>query len=166
MPAWYDILSSDITAVQDEAGIRFTQHQIEMLIIREIERGIPSDRIILAGFSQGGAIALHTGLRWPHRLAGIIALSTYLPIHHTLCAERSLTSADTSIFMGHGLNDDIVLPVHAESSRDFMISKGLNVIWHEYNMSHSVCTEEIDDIQDFIVNVLGSRDMKPAEIDV
>ena len=156
MPAWYDIFSTDITAIEDEAGIRTSEAAIAQLIRQENARGIPTVRILLAGFSQGGAIALHTGIRYPERLGGIIALSTYLPLHQALDAERSIASAGIPIFMGHGNDDDIVLPGHARASRDLLLSKGVPVAWHEYAMPHSVCTQEIADIRRFMADTLGA----------
>lgn len=157
MPAWYDILSTEIAARQDETGIRASQRIIESLIAHERQRGVAPHRILLAGFSQGGAIALHTGLRHADSLAGIIALSTYLPLDTTLHAERSLTNAATPIFMGHGRQDSMIPIETARSSRDILISMDYPVSWHEYMMQHSVCAEEITDIREFILAALDGK---------
>lgn len=154
MPAWYDIFGADLTARQDEAGIRASQALVEALIAQEKMRGIAPARIALAGFSQGGAIALHTALRHAEKLAGVIALSTYLPLYEKLPAERSATNLTTPIFMAHGRFDDIIPLKTAETSRDFMERSGYRVEWHEYPMPHSVCNEEIADIRDFIDGIL------------
>lgn len=157
MPAWYDILSPEIAAIQDEAGIRASQKLIEALIAQELRRGIAPQRILLVGFSQGGAIALHTGLRYAKKLAGIIALSTYLPLDRTLLAEHSNTNATIPIFMGHGRQDAMIPIEVAHASRDLLLSQHYAVIWHEYTMQHSVCAEEITDIRAFILHVLDHK---------
>jgi phospholipase/carboxylesterase len=154
MPAWYDIYGSDIADRQDESGIRKSQGGIEGLISQEKNRGIEAGRIMLAGFSQGGAIALHTGLRYQERLAGIMALSTYLPLHEKLQNERSTENQDLPIFMGHGKFDDIIPLPTANASRTFLEGFGYGTEWHEYAMPHSVCNEEIADIRDFILRSL------------
>ena len=146
MRAWYDIHSPRIEQTEDEAGIRESQAQLEQLIEREIERGIDSQHIILAGFSQGGAIALQTGLRYPKPLAGILALSTYLPLVASLEIERSEANRTIPIFMAHGRADPIV-PLHlAEDSRYFLQQAGYTVEWKVYAMQHQVCLDEISDI--------------------
>lgn len=154
MPAWYDIFSSDIASRQDESGIRASQSQIESLINREKLRGIASSRVLLAGFSQGGAIALHTGLRHSEPLAGILALSTYLPLHDMLPEEQHQENIRTPIFMAHGRFDEIIPLSVAEHSRNFLQTCGYSVEWHEYPMPHSVCNEEIADIRDFLLQAL------------
>jgi phospholipase/carboxylesterase len=154
MPAWYDLLGLTAGAAQDEAGIRASQRRIEDVIANEITRGIASERILLAGFSQGGAIALHTGLRHGARLAGIMALSTYLPLQHCLEGESSPANHDLPIFMAHG-NFDTVIPLPmATASRDRLLAKGYPVEWHEYPMPHSVSEEEIADIRHFLLRAL------------
>ena len=154
MPAWYDIYGMNLTDRHDDAGIRESQAQIEKLIAHERARGIPANRIALAGFSQGGAIALHTGLRHAERLAGILALSTYLPLHDRLATERSAANLDTPIFMAHGSDDDII-PLHAAAaSARFLQQSGHAVEWHEYPMPHSLCQEEIADIAAFLARIL------------
>jgi phospholipase/carboxylesterase len=143
MRAWYDIFGFDGRAKEDATGIRASAAAVTELVDREIERGIPSERIVLAGFSQGGAIALHTALRSPQSLAGVLALSTYLPLAATLARERSAANASIPIFMAHG-TDDPLLPLElAETSRRALDALGYAVDWHAYPMAHSVCMEEI-----------------------
>ena len=154
MPAWYDIYGNDIADRQDEAGIRASQSQIEALIAEEKRRGVGANRILLAGFSQGGAIALHTGLRHAERLAGIMALSTYLPLHEKFPNERSEQNQRTSVFMAHGSFDDIIPLNTASASKSLLEKLGYDVEWHDYPMPHSLCNEEIADIRDFILRVL------------
>lgn len=154
MPAWYDILGGDIASRQDEQGIRASQAHIENLIAREKQRGIDTSRILLAGFSQGGAIALHTGLRHKEKLAGILALSTYLPLHDKLETESSQANRTTPIFMAHGRFDDIIPLRTAIDSKNGLERAGYIVEWHEYPMPHSVCNDEIADIRDFILRTL------------
>ncbi|KZC41423.1 MULTISPECIES: alpha/beta hydrolase [Rhodanobacter] len=147
MRAWYDIIGFDAHARQDEAGIRVSIAAVEALIEREHERGVPSGRIFLAGFSQGGAIALAAGLRHAEKLAGIVALSTYLPIASALAAERSAANAATPIFWGHGTADPVVVLPRGSASRDALLALGYAVDWHTYPMAHAVCAEEIDDLR-------------------
>lgn len=155
MPAWYDIYALDIAGVQDEAGIRLSQAGVEALIAREIARGVAAENIVLAGFSQGGAIALQTALRYGERLAGVLALSTYLPLDASLAAEKSAVNQALPIFMAHG-NADGIIPVHvAERSRRRLEEEGFAVEWHLYPMPHSVCPEEVADIRRFLLGVLG-----------
>jgi phospholipase/carboxylesterase len=146
MRAWYDILGMDLVRREDEVGLRKSQQQIEQLIAREIERGIPAERIILAGFSQGCAMTLQTGLRYPKKLAGMLCLSGYLPLADKLPAERSDANFSTPIFMAHGRVDPVVQIARAETSRDFLKSLGYAIQWKDYSMPHSVCEEEIEDI--------------------
>lgn len=146
MRAWYDILGMDLVRREDEIGLRKSQQQIEQLIAREIERGIPAERIILAGFSQGCAMTLQTGLRYQKKLAGLLCLSGYLPLADKLPAERSEANRDTPIFMAHGRVDTVVQIARAEASRDFLKSLGYAIEWKDYSMPHSVCEEEINDI--------------------
>ncbi|MHB1059141.1 MAG: alpha/beta hydrolase [Rhodanobacter sp.] len=147
MRAWYDIIGFDARAPQDEAGIRASIAATGALIAREHQRGVPSERIFLAGFSQGGAIALSAGLRHGETLAGIIALSTYLPISATLAAERSAANAATPIFWGHGTADPVVVPQRGADSRDALQALGYALDWHTYPMAHAVCAEEIGDLR-------------------
>lgn len=150
MRAWYDIYGFDLVARQDEAGIRQSIAQVEALIAREQERGVPSERILLAGFSQGGAIALAAGLRHPQKLAGIIALSTYLPMADTLAGERSAANDAVPIFWGHGTLDPVVILQRGLDSRAVLEALGYTVAWHTYPMPHSVCPEEIVDLRQWI----------------
>lgn len=154
MRAWYDILGADLVKREDEAGLRKSQKAIELLIANEKERGIAADHIILAGFSQGCAMVLQTGLRYPEKLAGLLCLSGYVPIHATLAAERSPANQTTPIFMAHGRADPVI-PIHrAEQSRDLLQSLGYSVQWHEYMMQHAVCEEEIDHIGNWIRQII------------
>lgn len=155
MPAWYDIATADIAARQDRQGIETSSRQITSLIQNEISRGIPSENIVLAGFSQGGAIALHAGLRQPAPLAGIMALSTYLPLQHTLEAECSPASHSISIFMAHGKADPVVPITLGHASRDFLAQAGYAVEWNEYPMAHEVCLPEIVAIGHWLRNRPG-----------
>lgn len=143
MRAWYDIAGVDLTSRQDETGMRASIEAVQGLIVRENARGVPDERIVLAGFSQGGAIALAGGLRHPRRLAGIIALSTYLPMQGSFEVERSAANAATPIFWGHGTADPIVPLTRGVQSRDVLQGLGYSVEWHTYPMPHSVCAEEI-----------------------
>ena len=154
MRAWYDI-TDGANRREDERGVRASQVLIEALIAREKERGTKAGRLVLAGFSQGGAIALHAGLRDPERIAGIMALSAYVPVGEKLSAERSTANRDVPIFMGHGSNDPIIPLVRAEQSRNLLKSLGYPVEWHEYGMPHSVCPEELTDIGTWLRKVLG-----------
>lgn len=147
MRSWYDIVATDIGSEQDAAGVRDSQAEIEKLIAREKARGILPANIFLAGFSQGGAIALHTGLRHAERLGGILALSTYLPLSGTLKEEASIAAKDTPVFMAHGRSDPIVPYALGRSSEEILQQQGYQIEWHEYAMPHSVCQEEIRDIE-------------------
>ncbi len=150
MRAWYDIRSPDLSQEQDEAGTRESEQQLRAWIAHEIERGIPAQRIILAGFSQGGAIVLHTGLRYPERLGGIMALSTYLPLADTVDDEQHAANTDLPIFMAHGQQDPIIPLALAEQSRMTLTTLGHSVEWHDYPMPHSVCREEISAIAEWL----------------
>ena len=158
MRAWYDIKMNDISRLPDEGGIRESQAQVEQLIARERSRGVDTERIVLAGFSQGGAIALQTGLRHPNRLAGVIALSTYLPLDDSLAAEAAGANKATPIFMGHGLEDPIVPLRLAELSKAKLDTAGYDVTWHTWPMPHAVCAEEIEEVSAFLARVLGGSD--------
>ena len=147
MRAWYDIYGFDLVSRQDESGMRQSIAAVEALIAREHERGVPSERIVLAGFSQGGAIALAAGLRHPRQLAGIVALSTYLPLADALAIERQPVNAGVPIFWGHGTSDPVVVLQRGEDSRRVLQALGYAVQWHTYPMPHSVCAEEITDLQ-------------------
>ena len=154
MPAWYDILGTDLVRREDAAGIQHSARAIEALIAHEVARGIPSASIVLAGFSQGCAMALHTGLRHPARLGGIMALSGYLPLAGSVAAERSAANQATPIFMAHGTQDPMVVISRAEASRDALANLGYKVQWHAYAMAHSVHLAEIADIGLFLQAVL------------
>ena len=155
MRAWYDIAQQDIARVPDERGIRESQREVEALIAEEKARGIDAARIVLAGFSQGGAIALQTGLRHGERLAGIMALSTYLPLETSLEAEASAANRRLPILMVHGTQDPVIPLQLAEASRQTLAARGYDVDWKAYPMQHSVCAEEVTDIAEFLVEVLG-----------
>ena len=150
MRAWYDIYAFDAQAPQDDAGIRASIAEVEALIAGEQERGVPSERILLAGFSQGGAIALAAGLRHAQKLAGIIALSTYVPIASTLAAERNTANAGVPIFWGHGTFDPVVVLQRGVESRAVLEALGYAVQWHTYPMPHAVCPDEIGDLRRWI----------------
>ncbi len=153
MRAWYDIFEFGGDS-EDEAGIRDSQRLIEGLIERERGRGVEPRRIVLAGFSQGGAIVLQTGLRHPERLAGILALSTYLPLAATLEAERHAANADVPIFMAHGKNDELIGIERARRSRARLEALGYAIDWREYPMGHAVCPEEIASMGAWLGRVL------------
>jgi len=155
MPAWYDIYGADLVKREDEAGLRRSMATIEGLIAAEKARGIPARRIVVAGFSQGCAMALLTGLRHAERLAGIAALSGYLPLAANTAAERSEANRDVPIFMGHGQRDGVVLIARATASRDALVALGYPVEWHTYPMEHSVCMEEIADLGKWLQRVLA-----------
>jgi phospholipase/carboxylesterase len=150
MRAWYDILQLG-GGPEDEAGLRASQKLTEELIRSQ---GLPASRIVLAGFSQGGAIALLTALRYSERLAGVMALSTYLPLAPKLAAERSKANSDVPIFMAHGSYDDLIPMGRAQASRDALNALGYPVEWHDYPMPHSLCAPEIADISAFLSRVL------------
>jgi len=158
MRAWYDIhppgVDPAVLRREDEAGLRASMQQVQGLIEREIARGVPAQRIVLMGFSQGCAMTLLTGLRAPQRLAGLIALSGYLPLADTTAAERSAANADVPVFMAHGEDDDIVVPERGEAARDALQALGHAVDWHTYPMGHSVCPEEVADINRWLLRVL------------
>jgi phospholipase/carboxylesterase len=155
MRAWYDI-TEGANRREDERGVRASQVLIETLIGREKERGTAARRLVLAGFSQGGAIALQTGLRHPERIAGIMALSTYVPVAEELSAEASPANRDVPIFMAHGSYDPVIPLARAEQSRKLLESLGYPVEWREYGMPHSVCPEELADVGAWLVKVLGT----------
>jgi phospholipase/carboxylesterase len=153
MRAWYDILQLG-GGPEDEKGIRASEQLLHELIQQEKRKNIATQKIVVAGFSQGGAIALQTALRYPQRLAGVMALSAYLPLARTLPKEKSPANADTPIFMAHGLYDDIIPLARAEQSRKLLEESGYKVEWRTYPMPHSVCAEEIADIRDFLLRLL------------
>ena len=162
MRAWYDITMNDISRVPDEAGIRESQASIEALIAREEKRGVSADRIVLAGFSQGGAIALQAGLRHRERLAGIVALSTYLPLEDSLDREAAAANKGTPIFMAHGTQDPVIPVPLAEASKRALEQRGYDVAWQTWPMPHSVCAEEVEELGGFFIRAYGgSRDDEP-----
>lgn len=150
MPAWYDIADMDIAARQDRAGIEDSAGQVEELIESEMASGIAAGRIVLAGFSQGGAMALHTGLRHGTALGGIMALSTYVPLHDALAEETSHANRGVSIFMAHGSEDPVVPITLGQASRNLLSEANYAVDWHEYPMAHQVCLPEIAAIGDWL----------------
>jgi phospholipase/carboxylesterase len=154
MRAWYDIAYQELAFKEDERGLRDSQKLIEGLIARENARGIPSGRIVLAGFSQGGVMTLQVGLRQPKRLAGLMALSAYLPMSPMVEVERNAASNALPIFMGHGISDNIVPLALGKMSRDSLIKLGYEVEWRQYTMPHSVCAEELADIGAWLKRVL------------
>jgi phospholipase/carboxylesterase len=159
MRAWYDIFSLDRDGPVDEAGIRQSSQHLVELIESEHERGVPYNRILVAGFSQGGAIASHTAVRFPSRLAGLMALSTYLPLHRKFPGEV-VGNADSHfreipIFMAHGSYDEVLPMSLGERSRDLLESAGCKIEWHDYPMAHAVCGEEIADIRNWLMSVFG-----------
>jgi phospholipase/carboxylesterase len=155
MRSWYDIVATDLTRREDEAGLRASQLQVEALIAREKARGIPASRIIVAGFSQGCAMTLQTGLRHPEKLAGMLCLSGYLPLSSVAGAERSEASLATPIFMAHGVQDPVVPFARAEESRKVVEALGYQVEWHAYPMQHTLCLEEVQDISTWIRKVVA-----------
>ena len=157
MPGWYDISMTELHRKPDEAGVRQSQASIDQLIAREISRGIAAEKIILAGFSQGGAIALQVGLRHRELLGGILALSTYLTLDDSLAAEATIANANIPILMAHGTQDPLIPLSLALASRAKIEARGYKVDWHEYPMPHSVCMEEIEDIGVWIQARFKSR---------
>lgn len=153
MPAWYDIVSLNQSGVEDEAGIRASQQIVEQLIAQEVAHGILANRIAIAGFSQGGAVALHTALRHHQALAGIIALSTYLPLKSKLVSEAIIANKNMPIFMAHGKFDEVIKISTALISRDALLASYPQLSWHEYPMAHSVTQEEIADIRLFLTKI-------------
>jgi phospholipase/carboxylesterase len=154
MRAWYDILGLHRGAEQDEAGLRASEARVQALIRAQQAQGIGADRIVLVGFSQGGAMALYSGLRYPERLAGIVGLSCYLPMDATLEAQRHAANAATPILLAHGEYDSIVDPALGEATRTALEAMGYRVEWHRYAMAHAVCSEEVAAIAAFLRRVL------------
>lgn len=155
MRAWYDILGTEHEGVQDEAGLRRSRELVESLLVREEERGMPAGRIVLAGFSQGCAMALLAGLRHGQRLAGIAGLSGYLPLAQQTAAERSAANQATPIFLAHGSADEVVIPVRGEASRDALQALGYAVEWHSYPMGHTVSGAEVRDLNAWLLKALA-----------
>ncbi|HVE51396.1 MAG TPA: alpha/beta fold hydrolase [Casimicrobiaceae bacterium] len=154
MPAWYDILDADFRARADLNGVRVSQEHVEHLVARERQRGVRASRVVLGGFSQGGAIALYAGLRHREKLAGIAALSTYVVDPENLVSEAHSANRHTPIFMAHGSLDEVVRYDWGDRSRALLVEQGWNVEWHRYPMPHSAVTEEIEDLGRFIARVL------------
>jgi phospholipase/carboxylesterase len=157
MRAWYDILGTESQGVQDAGGLRRSRELVEALLEREQQRGIPASRIVLAGFSQGCAMSLLTGLRHAERLAGIAGLSGYLPLAETTAAERHPANAGTPIFLAHGTHDEMIALERAKASRDALQQLGYPVEWHEYPMGHSVSPLEIEELNAWLVRVLSAQ---------
>jgi len=155
MRAWYDILSLERTDLEDEAGIYASAAAVDALIDAEVERGIPTDRVVIAGFSQGGAIALHVALRHPSRLAGVMALSAYLPLPTTLSVEKSPANASIPLLMAHGVHDPVIPEALGLSSKDRLQQLGYEVEWYSYPMDHSVCPQEIVDINRWLNGIFA-----------
>lgn len=154
MRAWYDIRNVDLQRQEDETGLRQSQTTLESLIEDQIAMGFKPGQIVLAGFSQGGAIVYQTGVRTAHKLAGLIALSTYLPCEGSLNAELNANNTDTPVLAAHGEQDNIVLMERGEKAVKLLRDKGFSVDWHTYPMAHSVCGEEVVEIADFLKKVL------------
>lgn len=150
MPAWYDVASMSFTDSEDEVGIRQSAIQITQLVEREKERGVDPGNIVLAGFSQGGAIALHTALRYPETLAGVIVLSSYLPLRDLFIEEAHAANLATPILMCHGIMDPVIPVNLGADSSHYLQQQGYPVEWHTYPMQHSVCAEEIRDISQWL----------------
>src|SRR5690554_173517 len=157
MRAWFDVLSFERGSNEDEDGMRASQALIDALIEAEIARGVPASRIVLMGFSQGCAMTLMTGLRYPQRLAGLVALSGYLPLPDTVAAERSGANGDVPVFLAHGTADPVIPFARAEAARDVLTGLGYPVEWHPYNMVHTVTMQELQDIHAFLLKVLARR---------
>ena len=154
MPGWYDISSLSIVDQEDEAGIKESSEILRQLCELQEADGIESSRIIVAGFSQGGAIALHCGCRYPRPLAGIMALSTYMPLPDQLADEISESVTETTLFMAHGRQDDVVPYDAGKQSMELLESHNMEVLWHEYDMGHAVCIEEIQHIRQWLTDTI------------
>ena len=157
MRAWYDIFGLTPDSPQDANGIHAMQVELEALIAHEIALGIPASRIVLAGFSQGGAMVLHTATRYREKLAGVLALSTYLPLRDQLLSEHHPANKNTPIWMAHGVDDSVITLNTALTARDALLSAGFNVNWQTYPMAHSVSEAEIADIRAFLQSVLPEK---------
>jgi phospholipase/carboxylesterase len=155
MRAWYDILGTDLVRREDEAGLRESVQLVHALLDRESARGVPPGRTVLAGFSQGCAIALLAGLRHGQRLAGLAGMSGYLPLADTTAAERHGANADVPVFLAHGRNDGVVPLARGAAARESLQRLGHDVEWHEYPMEHSVCIEEIGALNQWLLRVLA-----------
>lgn len=155
MRAWYDILGTDLVRREDEAGLRESMAAVHALLDREIARGVPAERIVLAGFSQGCAITLGAGLRYGRRLAGLAGLSGYLPLAETTDAERHDANRGTPLFLAHGRRDPVVPMARGEAARDALQASGQPLQWQDYPMEHSVCIEEVRDLEGWLKRVLA-----------
>jgi phospholipase/carboxylesterase len=155
MRAWYDILGTDLAKREDEQGLRQSMASVQALVTRERERGLPASRIVLMGFSQGCAMVLLAGLRHGERLAGLVGLSGYLPLAASTAAERNAVSNDVPIFLAHGRSDTVIPIDRALASRDVLVALGYPVEWHEYPMQHSVCAQEIADLNRWLLRILS-----------
>jgi phospholipase/carboxylesterase len=155
MRAWYDLLGLDLVKREDEAGLRDSMQQVGQLIDREVDRGVPASRIVLAGFSQGCAVALGAGLRHPQRLAGLVGMSGYVPLADTSAAERHPASQGLPVFLAHGRNDGIVPLARGVDGRDLLQRLGCDLEWHDYPMEHSVCMEEVVALNHWLLKVLA-----------
>ena len=155
MRAWYDIMGTDLVKREDEAGLRDSAAQVLALIAREVALGMPAERIVLAGFSQGCAISLLAGLRCPQRLAGVAGLSGYLPLPAATSAERHAANQATPVFLAHGRQDEMVSLARGQQARDALLALGQTVQWHDYPMGHSLCIDEVRDLQAWLLRVLG-----------
>ena len=162
MRSWYDILTLDRDGPVDETGIRASGELLDALLQHEQSRGIDAANIVVAGFSQGGAIALHAALRYPHKLAGLMALSTYLPLtdyfNDEVLNNTATVNQDLSIFMAHGSFDPVVPMILGQSSADLLQESGYDVEWHDYPMAHAVCAEEIDDIRNWLLSIFTAAE--------
>jgi phospholipase/carboxylesterase len=156
MRAWYDILGMDLVRREDEAGLRESFALVHALLDREVARGVPAERIVLGGFSQGCAISLGAGLRYGRKLAGLVGMSGYLPLADTLAAERHTANTNTPLFLAHGQRDGVVPLARGTAAREQLLAQGQPVEWHDYPMEHSVCMEEVQHLQRWLVSRLGS----------
>ncbi len=155
MRAWYDVLGTQLDKREDETGLRATMRQVQTLIDREVARGVTARRIVLGGFSQGCAMTLLAGLRYPQRLAGLLGMSGYLPLAASTAADRHAANADVPVFLAHGQRDGVIGLDRAVASRDALAKLDYPVDWHEYPMEHSVCMEEVEDINAWLLRVLA-----------
>ncbi|MEJ6004667.1 carboxylesterase [Paucibacter sp. AS339] len=155
MRAWYDLYGLETHRREDEAGLRESMREVHGLIDRERERGVPAHRIVLAGFSQGCAMTLLAGLRYPERLAGLVGLSGYLPLIGSTAAERHPANAEVPLFMAHGSQDDVVSIERGRNARDALTSLGYRVEWQDYPMAHSMCMDEVNDLNRWLLQVLA-----------
>jgi phospholipase/carboxylesterase len=152
MPAWYDIYGLEMNSKEDVTGIEKIYTEIAILIQQQIDAGIVANKIVLAGFSQGGALSLYTGLNYPKRLAGILALSAYLPLREKIASTTINTARGLSIFIAHGIYDDVVPLAFAQLAKELLEGQGFSINWHDYPCAHTVCVEEIQDIREFLLN--------------